>query len=453
MAGEIRIPFKWRPRPYQMAGWVALEGGVKRAVLLWHRRAGKDLVCLNWTVVASQMRVGTYWHLFPTAKQGRKIVWDGMTNDGRAYLDFWPEGIRGGKPINTEMKLKLRNGSMWQVVGADNYDEALVGANPVGIVVSEYALQNPAAWRVLSPILAANGGWAIFPYTPRGKNHGWDLYEMARRTQGWYADKLTVDDTKGEEGLPIIGPEIIEDQRRAGVPEEFIQQEYYVSFEASNVGAYYGAHMAKATAEGRIGVVPYDPRYLVETWWDIGTGDATAIWFVQHVGMEIRLIDFYMKTGMDVSHYAGVLQQKGYNYGRHIGPHDLDHRIWGSGGTNKEAARTLGIRFEVAPKLSIEDGINAVRLMLPMCWFDAVKCADGIEALKQYTKKYDEELKRYSDEPLHDWSSDPADAARTGAVMRRKIQSDRGPRQTQAITEDNPRGTWDRGQRYAQMGE
>ena len=425
-------------------------------VLLWHRRAGKDLVCLNWTVVASQQRVGAYWHLFPTAKQGRKIVWDGMTNEGRSYLDFWPEALRAGDPINTEMKLRLRNGSMWQVVGADNYDEALVGANPVGIVVSEYALQNPAAWRVLSPILAANGGWAIFPYTPRGKNHGWDLYEMARRTPGWLADKLTVDDTKQESGEPVMGPEVIEDQRRAGVPEEFIQQEYYVSFESALFGAYYGAHMAKAAAEGRICSVPYDPRYLVETWWDIGKGDGTAIWFVQHVGLEVRVIDFYMSSGVDVSHYAGVLQGKGYTYGRHLGPHDLDHGWWGGGGTKKEAAASLGIRFEVAPKLPVDDGINATRMMLPMCRFDGTKCADGIEALKQYTHRYDEVLKRFADEPLHNWASHPADAMRTGAVMRRKSASERTPRQTQAVTEDNPRGVWDRPgdrQRYAEMGD
>ena len=415
---ETTLPHNWQPRPYQMPLWLALEGGYKRAVAVWHRRAGKDSVGLNWTVIAAHQRVGMYWHLFPTLKQGKRILWDGMTREGRGFLDYFPPEVVKARN-SSEMKITLRNGSIWQIVGADYVADALVGANPVGCVFSEHALQDPRAWDLIRPILAENGGWALFLYTPRGRNHGYDLLRMAERNDDWFAEVLTVDDTHA------IQPEAIEAERRASMPEELVAQEFYCSFEASLVGAYYGKQMAAALDGDRIASVPWEPKLPVHTWWDLGIGDSTAIWFVQLAGLEVRLIDYYETSGEGLSHYAKVLQERDYVYGEHIAPHDIEVRELGTGKSRKETAAGLGIRFGVAPKLPVDEGIDAVRALIPRCWFDEQKCERGIEALRQYRKGWDDRLKVFRDRPLHDWASHAADAFRYGALTLDEIKPKR----------------------------
>jgi len=211
----VELPNLWDPRPYQIPAWRALENGARRSVLLWHRRAGKDSVALAWTTVASQLRVGLYWHVFPTYNQGKKAIWKGMTKEGRPFLDMWPPQLIKRGPIEDEMRIELKNGSIWQVVGTDNIDR-LVGSNPIGVVFSEYALQDPRAWDLIRPILNENGGWAIFPYTPRGKNQGFDLFTrahdlMKKDPKRWFAQRLTVDDTKA---IPLS---VIEEDRQSGM--------------------------------------------------------------------------------------------------------------------------------------------------------------------------------------------------------------------------------------------
>jgi len=390
--------------------WSYLEGGGKRAVAVWHRRAGKDSIALNWTAPAAHERIGTYWHMLPTQAQGRKTVWDGIDRAGRRMIDqAFPEPLRANVRKD-EMKIELKCGSIWQVVGSDNYN-TLIGANPVGVIFSEYSVADPSAWDYIRPILAENGGWAIFIYTARGRNHGATLYEMAQGNPAWFAEILTVDDTG------ILAPEVIEEERNSGMAEDMIQQEYYCSFQAALVGAYYGKQMLAAEKEGRIGSVPYEPHVPVETWWDIGIGDAMAIWFVQRVGREIRVIDYYEMSGEGLPHFAKVLQDRNYVYSRHIGPHDIEVRELGTGKSRKETAAALGIKFTVAPKLPVEDGIDAMRAMLPRCWFDKVKTARLIECLRQYRKAWDERLKVFQAHPCHDWASHGADAGRYGAVM------------------------------------
>lgn len=188
------------------------------------------------------------------------------------------------------------------------------------------------------------------------------------------------------------------------------------AFEASLEGAYYSAQMAQAETEKRIGRVPYEPALTVETWWDLGMGDQTAIWFVQRFNREIRAIDYYANSGEGLAHYAKVLKERPYAYSRHIGPHDIAVRELGTGKSRKEVAEGLGLRFEVAPKLDVNDGIEACRNILPRTWFDQEKCADGIKALKGYRKDWDEDLGLWAKKPRHDWASHPADAFRTGAV-------------------------------------
>lgn len=410
----INVPVDWRPRPYQMPLWSFLEKGGKRAVAVWHRRAGKDATSLNWTVVSAFKRPGIYWHLLPTYNQGRKIVWDGRTKEGKPFLDAWPvDAIKNRN--NTEMKLELENGSIWQVVGTDNVDR-LVGANPVGCVFSEYSLQDPRAWDYVRPILAENGGWAVFIYTPRGRNHGHDILEMAQRNPKWFSQVLSVDDTK------ILSAEAIEEERSAGMPEEVVQQEFFCSFDAALVGSYYGDQMAKALEEDRITDVPYEPRLEVHTAWDLGVGDSTAIWFYQVHGYEVRVIDYYEASGEGLPHYAKILKEKDYVYGNHYGPHDLEVRDFSSGVSRKQTAAALGIKFKIVPKLSIEDGIDAVRSLLRRCVFDDDRCHRGIEALRQYKKSWNDKMRCYNSHPDHDWTSHAADAFRYLAVSLRETK-------------------------------
>lgn len=417
---QITLPHRWKPRAYQQPLWNALEAGATRVAAVWHRRAGKDAVGLNWCATQAFQHPGLYWHVLPTYKQGRKIVWEGKTRDGRDFLSAFPKELVT-RVRDDEMTLWLEGGSMFQVVGGEDVDR-LVGANPRGVVMSEYSLHNPGVWDYLRPILAENGGWAIFLYTPRGRNHGYQLYTQALENQiekggVWWAQVLTVDDTNA---IPTTA---IEDDRRSGMPEELIQQEYYCSFNASLVGAYWGEQMNHVDREKRITVVPYCAEYPVLTGWDLGIGDSTVIWFAQQVGLEVRVIDHYESSGKGIEHYINLLREKPYSYGDHLVPHDAAARNLGSGKTIVEVARSMGIQLRVVPRLGLEDGIQAVRTLIPRCVFDATKCERGIEALRSYRKEYDTERQTYRDRPRHDWSSHHADAFRTLAVgMRPAIQ-------------------------------
>jgi hypothetical protein len=367
--------------------------------------------------------------MLPEQNQARKVIWDGIDREGRRMIDqAFPKEAR----LSThkqDMKIELKCGSIWQAVGSDNYN-SLVGANPVGVIFSEWALANPTAWDFIRPILAENGGWAVFIYTARGRNHGSSLYDMAINNPRWFAEKLTVDDTG------VISQEAIEEERAAGMPDEMIEQEFYCSFEAALVGSYYGKLIAQAEAQDRIGEVLHEPEYPVQTWWDIGYGDATAIWFVQLIRGQIHLIDYYESSGVGADHYVKVLQDRGYIYGDprrpnsgHLFPHDINDGEWGTGRTRYETMMRLGVRGTIVPKLSVDEGIQASRLILPRCRFDKVKCERGLECLRQYHQEWDDKLRNWKGRPLHDWSSHAADAFRYGAVgVRDVIELPKQPR-------------------------
>lgn len=407
-----QLPYNFTPRNYQLDLFKAMDSGTKRAVCVWHRRSGKDLSLINLVAKKMVERVGSYYYFFPFFNQGRKILWDGMDRSGVKFTSHIPKALRKNTN-NTEMKIELINGSVFQVIGTDNMD-SIVGTNPVGCVFSEYALQDPAAWDFIRPILAENGGWAIFNYTPRGHNHGKDLFDMAEKSPNWFCQRLTVEDTD------VISKEVLEQER-----EEMLQrtgndalymQEYYCSFEAPVEGAYYGSALVQAEEEGRITSVPYDPMLPVNTYWDLGIGDSTAIWFSQTVGNELRLIDYFEDSGEGLTHYIKKLQQKPYVYGDHYAPHDIEVRELTTGKTRLETAQSLGMHFRVIPRTGLEDGIEAARNILPRCWFDKDKCERGIAALRSYHKEWDEKNKTWKTRPLHDWSSHGADAFRYFAV-------------------------------------
>ena len=339
----------------------------KRAVVVAHRRYGKDLNAIHLCAVSAMERVGLYWHLFPTYAQGKKIAWDGKTKEGKPFLSAFPAELVSSKN-HTEMKITLKNGSIYQVVGADKPD-SLVGPNPVGIILSEWSIMSPAIWEFLMPILAENDGWAIFIFTPRGKNHGYKMLhaamnEMKNANKNWFAAVYANSFTK------VISAEAIQEMRIAGMTEEMIMQEIECSFDAPVVGSYYGKLMNAAEASKRVGNVPWEPRLPVHTAWDLGVGDSTTIWFYQIYGMEVRVIDYYEASGEGLPHYAKVLEKKPYSYGMHYAPHDIEVRELSSGKSRFEAARSLGIKFQVGKQFPIEEGIEAVRNLIPRCWFD-----------------------------------------------------------------------------------
>jgi hypothetical protein len=468
---DYQIPsfqYMFKPQPkYDAVTQKVLPG--KRAVLVWHRRAGKDFNAINICATKMLERVGLYWHLLPTYKQGRKIIWDGFTSDGRKIIDAaFPKELLAGPPRNDLMQIRLKNGSIYQVVGTDDIN-SLVGSNPVGVIFSEYSLQNPAAWNLLRPILNENGGWAIFIYTARGRNHGYDLLNNAKKS-GWFTQLLTVDHTKKELRddagefildeqknkiwIPVVSYEAIQEDRNTGMPEELIQQEYWNSFDASLVGSYYGQHMNEALMDGRLTMVRHDPNFLVHTAWDIGVSDHCAILFFQIIkNGDIRFIDYIESNSQGFAYYAKKLKEKAeklkYNYGTHLGPHDLKNREISTGVARIETAKQLGIRFDIVPKLPVADGIDAVRGMLGKCYFDYMelddpenkeryegKCNQLVNALRQYSKEWDDERKIFKDKPNHDWTSHPCDALRVLAVGKKQIKNQlyNNIQQTQAIT-------------------
>ena len=361
-------------------------------------------------------RVGTYFYFFPTYNQGKKILWEGRDKDGFKFTDHIPMQLRT-RTNATEMLIEIQNGSIFQIIGTDNID-SIVGTNPIGCVFSEYALQNPDAWRFIRPILAENGGWAVFNYTPRGKNHGHDIYQLAKNSPDWFCEKLTVDDTN------VLSKEVLEQEKREIIldtgDDALFYQEYYCSFDAPMQGSYYGQQIAKAEEEGRIGNVPFESSVPVDTWWDLGIGDSTAIWFTQSVGNQIRVIDYYENSGEGLAHYIAKLaelrDEHGYIYGYHNAPHDIEVRELGTGKSRYETAMALGVSFYVVPKMSVEDGINAVRAIFNRCWFDEDKCQKGINALRCYHKEWDEKRMEFKPKPFHDWSAHAADSFRYFAV-------------------------------------
>ena len=196
------------------------------------------------------------------------------------------------------------------------------------------------------------------------------------------------------------------------------------AFLTHHEGAYYSLEMRDANAQGRITAVPYETISPVITAWDLGIGDTTAIWFAQMIGPETRLIDHYEASGVGLDHYVRVLQQKGYIYDQHILPHDVRVRELGSGKSRLETLQSLGLNnIQIAPQLNVDDGIQASRSLLATCWFDAEKCAHGVDALRAYHREYDDNNRVWKGRPSHDWSSHSADAFRYLAVGYKKTSN------------------------------
>lgn len=421
-----------------MPAWKAWERGIKRELLIWHRRAGKDEIALHKAAVAAHERPATYWHMLPEYSQARKAIWNAVNpHTGLRRIDeAFPKELRASTN-ESEMFIRFKVGSTWQVVGSDNYD-ALVGTPPAGVVFSEFALSNPSSWGYLSPILAENGGWASFITTPRGRNHVYKMLQARKDDPKWFVQKLTVDDTHA------ITREQIEEQRAdyhalfgIDAGDALIEQEYWCSFDAPILGAYWAREIDVMERSGRVCAVPHEPKLPVHTVWDIGVGDATAIWFFQVFASEVRIIDWHEADGMAVDYYVEMLKEKretlGYEYGNDYVPHDAKVREFTNAGpgnlakTRIETMIELGRHPVLVPNHRREDGVNAARRIFARCWFDEVRTARGLELIRQYHKEWDDKEKVFKDIPKHDFTSHSADAWRYLAMAYEELRAKPAP--------------------------
>jgi hypothetical protein len=410
---EIELPNKWRPRWYQKPLWHYLENGGKRAYEVAHRRWGKDDVCLHWAACAAMQRTGNYWHMLPEAAQARKAIWDAINpHTGKRRIDeAFPHEIRK-RTVDNEMKIELLTGSIWQVLGSDNYN-SYVGSPPVGVVLSEWALADPQAWAYLMPILEENGGWAFFITTPRGRNHANRFFKMAQSTEGWFAEKqhASATDVFSKEQLARIEKELKAQYGDAEGQSKF-DQEYECSFDAALPGAYYGKEINAAEAEGRISGVPYDPQSGVFPIFDLGKNDSTSIIFAQIVGREPRVIDYHESSNQDIPFYAKLLHEKPYVIPKIILPHDGRHDRLGMPATIENQFKALGFKVDVLPNNNIAPGIKLARSLLKQVWFDKARSERLIDCLRNYHREWDDRNKIFRPTPKHDWSSHAADAFR-----------------------------------------
>lgn len=427
---KIHLPHKgWQPRPHQKNLWRYLMRGGKRAVAVWHRRAGKDEICLHATAMAMMERPGNYWHCLPEFNQGRKAIWDSVNpHSGKRRIDeAFPHEMRASTRDH-DMQIRLYNGSTWQVVGSDSVvSGGGIGSSTAGIVFSEWALANPSAWGYYRPILEENNGWAAWISTPRGRNHLLQLYQHAIRTDGWFAELLpaTVTSALTAEALAETLNELCAlygaDQGRA-----MYEQEMLCSFNAAILGSFYSIEMKDVRAQGRISDdVVAMPDKLVHRAWDLGVGDDTSIWWFQSVGAQIFVLDHYAASGVGLEHYAGVIEKKhsehGWKHGTDYVPHDAKVMEFGSGRTRVETMAGMGLKPFLVPQHRLDDGINAVRRTLPLCCFHS-RCEDGgISALEQYRREWDDDRKAFRASAVHDWTSHPADAFRYLAMSWKPV--------------------------------
>jgi phage terminase large subunit len=408
----ITLPNGYAPREIGQRDMMRyFDGGGKRGVYVWPRRFGKDLSMLHQTIKMAHERVGTYYHILPNHKQARKVLWDAIDNDGRRIMaTAIPKEIRASTN-ETEMKVMLKCGSIWQLVGGDYYD-TLMGSNPVGLVFSEAAITDPRAWSFFRPILAANGGWAAFISTPRGYNWFWDILQLAKADPSWDWSHLTSYDTKH-----ITQDALAAEQRE--MPDELYRQEYLCDFSAANIGAIFGRWIEQAEKEGRIGAI--EPWADGEIWVssDIGFRDKAAFWWWRVERGGFSLIDYDEASGLDAEEWIDRLKKNHPRPRKLLLPHDAKARTFQSRHTVIEQFLNGDVADEVQvnPQRKKADSIAAGRKVLARCRFDAFKCQDGLAALREYHFAYNAEQRIFSNDPEHDWSSHAADAYMEGAAM------------------------------------
>lgn len=406
---EVELPYRYTPREYQLPAWRAMDD-LKRVLMVWHRRAGKDKICFNKLICRAAETMANYAYYFPTAKLGRKALWKNVDmKHGMRVIDHIPKELLRKPPNETEMMIELINGSTIQVLGTDNLD--VVGGNYFGVVFSEYQQQNPLAWDLTRPILAENGGFAWFNGTPRGENHLFDMLKTNSGNAAWFTQVLLVDDTHA------ITLEDIDEERRSGMSDALIRQEFYCDFSAPNERAVYGRFLAKAATENRIGPFPVDGRAPVHTSWDLGGPLNTVVWYWQCLPFGvIRLVDVDHGLKVTLTERVAHMNAKGYSLGKCYFPHDA-RQTARTGRTFEEDAREAGIKniVVVPPISSVGQGVDYVAELFPTLEFREPACDIGIKGLKAYEWAPANINGLIRSEPLHNWASHIADALRTMA--------------------------------------
>ena len=400
---EVVIPYK--PRRLQKF----LHNQIPKHrfnVIIAHRRSGKTVLCINHLIRAALTNPQPnprYAFIAPTFKQGKSTAWD--------YIKNYCRNIPYIKFNESELRCDFPNGSRVTILGAEN-DQALRGIFLDGCVFDETQNISPVLFpEIIRPSLADRKGWCIFIGTPKGQNYFYKLHKQALEEEDWWTGTYKASQTK------VLDDKELSAAQRV-MSKDLYEQEFECSFQAAITGSYYGKIIEELEKSNRITEVPYDENLKTETWWDLGLKDSTAIWFVQRLQSQLRVIDYYENSGEGLDFYADVLDSKPYKYDRHIAPHDIKVRELGAYGKSRlESALELGISFDVAPKLSIEDGIEMVRKTLPQCYFDKNKTYQGTEALKAYQKKWDERNQCFKNRPTHNFASHPSDAFRTGCTF------------------------------------
>lgn len=410
--GTQRVLIPYLPR----SQFAPLHARTQRwSCLVAHRRAGKTVACVNDLIRGALLcdkPEPRFAYLAPYYAQAKDVAW--------SYLKRFTAPIPGVQANESELRVDLPNDGRIRLYGADNYDR-LRGTYFDGVVLDEFGDMDPRAWsEVIRPALADRRGWAVFIGTPKGRNHFCDVWEQSKADDGWLSLMLKASETG------LVPDDELADARKSMTEDQY-EQEFECSFQAAVVGAYYGREMGQAEAEKRITRVPREPSIEVVTAWDLGIGDPTAIWFVQIVGREIRVIDYLENSGVGLDWYAAQMRQKGYVYGECLLPHDAEPKELTSDRSVKDTLQSLGFKCRVLPQAKIHDGINAARLLMPKCVWDSQRCARGIEALRQYRKDWDEKRKVFSDRPLHDWTSHAADAFRYLAMGLRTAPKPKAP--------------------------
>ncbi len=421
----VKLPHRFNPREHQADQLKAIFVDKKKHILsVVHRRAGKTKGAVNNQITYAGQHIGLHFYLMPQSNQVRKVIWKGRGSDGVRFIDHIPPQLIKGKPNNVDMSIELINGSIIQFVGSNNYD-ALVGTNPLSISYDEYSLQNPMAREFLSPILLENDGVEFVYMTPRGHNHGWELYNVALNNPEWFVQRLTIEDTKRENGSPIITLAKIEQERLAGKSEEIIQQEYYCSFDIGNLGAYYTKEIAQAEYEKRIYDLTINLNNPVHTAWDIGVRDSTAITLFQQNGAYIDYVGYIEGNNKGLQDYWKELQElkdrlRFSKWGYHFAPHDIRNREWANSARSRlSIAADMGLHFLVVPDLSIQDRIDAGRAFMKDCRFHKTNCKQLLRCLREAMREYDELNKIFKDKPLHNWALHGFDAYTYGAAAWR----------------------------------
>lgn len=369
------------------------------AAIVAHRRAGKTVAAVCDLIDAAlrcQKPDPRFAYVAPFFAQAKDVAW--------TYLKRYVAPVPGVAINETELRVDLPNGARVRLYGADNYDR-MRGVYFDGVVLDEYADMDPSAWsEVIRPALADREGWAVFIGTPKGQNAFYELYERARKSDDWFALRLKASET----GL-IPAAELA--ALRAELSEDEFAREFETSFDAAVEGAYYANLLNRAAEDKRITRVAVDPILPVHAAWDLGIGDATAIWLAQFLGREIRLVDYIENNGVALDWYVRELRNRNHTYAPLILPHDARARELGTGKSRAEMLEAAGFQTRILDALPVDDGIETVRRMLPRVWIDEERCAAGLQALKQYRARKDEK-RRLTLGPLHDWTSHGADALR-----------------------------------------